>query len=469
MNRVGKEPWLPALKDNEKPLYVRIADAIADDVLSGRLEIGERLPTLRELSTVLKVNYATVSRAFNEAQRRGYIYSRVGQGSFVSRPGSLNRGSPSRRASSAERVIDMTMNLPPEPEHPLLAERLVAGLRSLGSDLKPLMRYQEMGGSPEDKSAAVQWLQRRPLHVTEEQVLVIPGVQSGLLAILSNLTKPGDTILCERVTYPGLRAIAGQMGVRLVGMSLDQDGIDPDQLNKLISEYRPKAIYTNPVMLNPASVTLSEERRHRLVQVARQHNLPIIEDDAYGMLPTHAPSALAALAPELTYYLVGFSKTLGAGLRIAYLVVPSGRVGARLAASLRATTVMASPITASLASCWIMDGTADLALSLIRKESIARQKVAAEILGDADYWADPESFHVWLNMPPKLGRAAFAASMRSQGINVVVADAFATDTRPPDSVRLCLGGPMNMEQLTHSMHLIADALANPHSAHSGFF
>lgn len=456
--------WIPILKETGKPVYIRIADAIADDVLSGRLEIGEQLPPMRQLSKDLSLNYATISRAFSEAQRRGLIYSRVGQGSFVCRP-----GAPSRRASSADKVIDMTMNLPPESDNPLFLERLEAGLRGLGPDLKPLLRYQELGGSPIDKAAAVEWLKRRPLNVSENQILVIPGVQSGLLAILGNLTKPGDSILCESLTYPGLRAIAGQLGIRLVGMELDQEGFDPDQMEPLILQHRPKAIYCNPVMLNPATVSLSEERRHRLVQISRLHKLPIIEDDAYGLLPTHRPPAIASLAPELTYYLSGFSKTLGAGLRIAYLVAPSPQISARLSVTLRTTSVMASPITAALASSWIMDGTADLGLSLTRKESIARQLVAASILCDADYWANPEGFHIWLKMPPKWGRAAFAASMRAQGINVVVSDAFSATAKPPEAVRLCLGGPFTMGEVEHSLGLIADALEHPHIANAGFF
>ena len=272
--------WRPVLKDGVQPIYLRIADAIADDILSGRLAVGERLPPLRDLASGLKLNYATVSRAYSEAQRRGLIYSRVGQGSFVCRPGGV-----SRRSASAGRSVDMTMNLPPESQSTLLRERMEAGLRALGPDLQPLMRYQEFGGSAEDKEAAVAWLQRRPLNVDVDRVLVCPGVQSALLAVLGSLARPGDVVLCEALTYPGLRAIAGQLGIRLLGLPLDEDGIDPDALARLCAEHHPKALYCNPVLLNPAVVTLSEERRHRLVQIARKHNLAIIEDDAYGLLP----------------------------------------------------------------------------------------------------------------------------------------------------------------------------------------
>ncbi|HAI23670.1 MAG TPA: GntR family transcriptional regulator, partial [Alcanivorax sp.] len=123
------------------------------------------------------------------------------------------------------------------------------------------------------------------------------------------------------------------------------------------------------------------------------------------------------------------------------LALPSARLRSRLAVTLRATTVMASPITAALASCWVQDGTADLALTLTRRESQARQELVAEILAGADYRSHPEAFHVWLRMPPAWSRVAFAARLRAQGINVVVSDAFAVNGKPPEAVRLCLGGP----------------------------
>ncbi|MFP1679845.1 PLP-dependent aminotransferase family protein [Alloalcanivorax sp. C16-2] len=459
-----KDGWRPQLKTGGKAVYLRIADAIGDDILAGRLTVGERLPPLRDLAAALNLNYATVSRAYNEAQRRGLIYSRVGQGSFVCQPGRL-----SRRSASAARAVDMTMNLPPEPRDPLLRERMEAGLRALGPDLQPLMRYQEFGGSAEDRDAAVAWLQRRPLRVSEDRVLVCPGVQSALLAVLGSLARPGDVVLCESLTYPGLRAIAGQLGIRLVGLPLDDDGFDPDALARLCAEHHPKALYCNPVLLNPAAVTLSEERRHRVAQIARKHNLPIIEDDAYGLLPSHRPPALASLVPELTYYLCGFSKSLGAGLRVAYLALPSARVRSRLTVTLRATTVMASPITAALASCWVQDGTADLALSLTRQESQARQALVTEILAGADYRSHPEAFHVWLKMPEAWSRVAFAARLRAQNINVVVSDAFAVNGKPPEAVRLCLGGPASRQDLAQALHLIADALEQPGAASAGFF
>src|SRR6202041_682175 len=98
---------------------------------------------------------------------------------------------------------------------------------------------------------------------------------------------------------------------------------------------------------------------------ARRFQLPIVEDDAYGFLPVHAPRPFAALAPELTWHISGLAKCLGAGLRVAYVIVPDNRSGWSFAASLRSATVMASPVTVALATRWINDGTGDAMLAAV--------------------------------------------------------------------------------------------------------
>ncbi|MEJ1979106.1 MAG: hypothetical protein WDN49_26255 [Acetobacteraceae bacterium] len=108
---------------------------------------------------------------------------------------------------------------------------------------------------------------------------------------------------------------------------------------------------------------MSLARREAVVAVARHHGVPILEDDAYGPLPVSPPSPLAALAPELTYYVGGLAKTLSPALRLAYLAVPDTRSAIRVAGAIRATAAMASPLTAAIATRWIDDGTADAVLA----------------------------------------------------------------------------------------------------------
>lgn len=121
-----------------------------------------------------------------------------------------------------------------------------------------------------------------------------------MTAVLSTMTRPGDVVLCEAVTYPGLRAIAARMGLQLVGIPMDASGVMPDALDAAIHLHQPKALYLNPTVQNPTTLTVPRDRRMEIAEVLLRHRLPLIEDDAYGFIPAAAPVPFATLAPDLT-------------------------------------------------------------------------------------------------------------------------------------------------------------------------
>lgn len=447
--------WLPDLSKSDKPRYLAIADAIAEDVRIGRLTTGMRLPPQRRLASRLGLDFTTIARGYVEAQKRGLVESTVGQGTFVKAmtPAVVL---PMRRRPE---VADHTMNLPPEPTDPVLVDRMQAGLAEISRDLISLMRYQGFGGSEADKEAAASWLGRRAMVPSQERIFVTPGAHSALLGILSVLTRPGDTILSETLTYPGIRSLAAQMGLSIVGLPMNDEGIDPAALGKACVEHVPKALYLNPTLQNPTTLTVSERRRTEIAAVARRYGVPIIEDDAYGFIPRHSPAALAAIAPDITWHVAGLAKCLGAGLRVAYVVVPSPKAGWPFAAVMRAHTVMASPLSVALATRWIEDGTADALLHFIRAETAARQLTAAQILPPGSFRSDPLSFNLWVPLPDGWTRSAFSGHMRATGIGVAASDAFVTDGNPPEAVRVCLGGPISRSALEHGLEFMAHALS----------
>lgn len=457
--------WTPAIRKSGKPRYLAIADAIAEELRSGKLAPGDRLPPQRVLAERLDVDFTTVARGYNEAQRRGLIESRVGNGTFVCDPGAA--AVPARPPRRPRRA-DLTMNLPPEPDDPLLLARMQRGLSEVAEDLLDLLRYQEVGGAEEDRQAGVAWLARRSLSVTADQVLVCPGAHSALLAVLGVLAKTGDVVCCEALTYPGVRALSAQLGLELIGLPMDADGVDPAAFEDLCRVRAPKAFYCNPTLQNPTAATIPSHRRAELADVARRHGVAIIEDDAYGLLPKDGPPAFATLAPELTFYVGGLAKVLGAGLRIAYLVVPDQRRIWPVSSSLRAANVMASPLTAALATRWIGDGTADEILAAIREESRARQALATGILPPELFRSDPEAFHLWLELPEAWNRSGFAATLRASGLGVVVSDAFVVGRPAPEAVRVCLGGAMTRSEILGALELASHALSQPPAVSSAF-
>ena len=271
-----------------------IADAIGAAVASGDLAENARLPPQRTLAGQLGIDFTTVSRAYAEAQRRGLVVGKVGQGTFVRR---------ARPATVAERrngQIDLSMTLPPPIEDAKLAAQMWQGVAALenGGGLDLLLRYQPAGGIVADRMAGERWLSRRVPGLSIDRVLVTPGAQGAMLAVASLLAGPGDTVLTEEITYPGFRALAGHLRLRLRGLPMDREGLDPDAFDAACLEDSPKALYCTPTQHNPTTATMSAARRAAVVAVARRHGIPIIEDDAYGVLPAEPRPPLAALAPS---------------------------------------------------------------------------------------------------------------------------------------------------------------------------
>lgn len=451
----GPARWTLDLKLWGKPHYLAIADALTEDIRTGRLTPGTRLPTQRALAETLNLNFTTVSRGYVEAHKRGLIEGRVGQGTFV-----VDQAQAARTNGAAPRVgpVDFTMNLPPEPDAPALRARMQATFAELSGDLGNLLRYQGFGGTEEDKRAALRWLKGRGIDAAQERLLICPGTHSALVGVLGQIARPGDTICAERITYPGIRALAAHLGLRLVDLPMDRHGVDPDAFAAVCTKVTPKAIYLNPLLQNPTTATLPRARREAIIAVARRYAVTIIEDDAYAHICPAPPQSFAELAPEITYYVAGLAKCLGAGLRLAFLVAPSARSALPLGGALRAATVMASPISTALATRWIMDGTADAIVDFVRQESSARQRIAASLLPAASYTADPNGFHVWITLPEGWTRSAFASQGRSAGLGVVGSDPFCVAGTPPEAVRLCLGGPSTRQQITHGLEMLAHAL-----------
>ncbi len=457
--------WRPEL-DGGGPLYMALVDAIEKDLRAGRLSAGDRLPPHRELAKRLDINVTTVARGYVEAQKRGLVESHVGRGTFLANGARPHAPAATSRTDAA----DPSMNMPPEPDDPALLARMREGVSALADDIVPLMRYQTFGGTAADKDAAALWLARRGLTPPRDRVFVAPGAHPSLLAIFSMLTRPGDVVLAENVTYPGMRAIAAQLRLRLVGLEMDDQGALPDAFAKACETENPRAIYLNPTLHNPLTLTMPEARRREIAATARRHNVPIVEDDAYGFIPERAPMPLAAMAPELTWHVAGLAKCLGAGLRLAYVAAPDdGRAVWSFAAAMRAGNLMASPLTAALATRWIGDGVADEILRFIRAETEARQTLVARLLPKVDYRADRLSFNIWLPLPNGWTRSAFIAHMQASGFGLLAGDAFAVSGPAPEAARVSICGPLSRSRLQAALEFMAHTLETPPEMVGSFF
>ncbi|MBO9123731.1 MULTISPECIES: aminotransferase-like domain-containing protein [unclassified Rhizobium] len=445
--------WKPRLGSREGPIYLSIADALSEDIAAGRLAEGVRLPTQRRLAEDLGIDFTTVSRAYSEARSRGLIEGKVGQGTYVK----FRRGE--RAPSGPSGVVDMSMNLPPRFSDPLLERRMwdgMSGIQGQGMDL--LLRYQEPGGTIDDRAVANAWLSRRLPEASVARVLIAAGAQGALHAILSVLAEPGDTICAEELTYPGLRSIASHLRLRLAPVAMDAKGLVPEDFERVCRKAKPKALYCMPTLHNPTTRTMPLQRRLALIEVARKFGVPIVEDDAYGALAPSSCSPLAALAPEVVYHVASLSKCLSPALRVAYVAVPEGRAQ-RITHAIRASASIVSPLTSALASHWIETGVADAVREAICQENVKRHAAVVETF-PFEFELAPGGFHLWLKVPEPWTRGELVSRLRSVGIGIVTSDAFAV-TAAPEAVRLALGAPPSIEELKRGLMVLTDLLSQP--------
>jgi DNA-binding transcriptional MocR family regulator len=451
--------WTPDLANLGGPRYLAIAEALSKDIRQERLAPGMRLPTHRDLAYRLGVTVGTVTRAYAEAERRGLVGGEVGRGTFV-RPDVRRRPeiSPDRSTDPADNsFIDLSVNFPT----PCVNDRLLAGaLQRVASrpGIGALLDYQHHVGLPRHREAGAAWLARHGYSVPPERVIVTAGGQHAMTAALGGITEPGDVVFCEMLTYPGIRRLADFLRIRLHGLAMDEQGIDPDAFAAAAKSLRPKALYCVTNMQNPTAMIVPVERRRALAEIARQYGVKIVEDDVYGfLLGPRKIAPLASHAPELGHYFTSVSKSMAPGLRVGYLAIPEKTLD-RFAQIVRSTMWMATPLTAEIAADWIEDGTGPDLAEAHRLESIARQQIARRVLGEFAVMGDAASYHLWLKPPAPWSANGLALAARMRGVGVSPAGIFSLARQAPAGARICLCAPPDRQCLETGLERLADLL-----------
>ncbi|MGY3608194.1 PLP-dependent aminotransferase family protein [Bradyrhizobium sp. Leo121] len=135
---------------------------------------------------------------------------------------------------------------------------------------------------------AAEWLRSRIANGRGDRLVICPGTQNAIFNLLKTLMSPGDVVLTEALTYPGIRAAAGYAGVRLVGVPMDEHGVVPTALDAACRRHAPKAVYLVPTIHNPTTATMPPCRREEVAEIVRRNDVLLLEDDAYGPLEPDA-------------------------------------------------------------------------------------------------------------------------------------------------------------------------------------
>ena len=437
-----------------KARYKAVVDRYAQAIRSGQLPAGSRLPTHRTLAAGERISLATATRVYRELEEMGLVSGETGRGTFV-RDLSLPPGHGVDQQVVAADVVDLNFNYPSLPEQ---GDALREALRQLAmaGDIDSHLRYQPHAGRLAERDIIARHLTCQHFAPDAENVLIVNGAQHGLAVTVMGLLRPGDVVAVDALTYSGFKVLAALYHLELAAIPCGAEGPDLQALHALCQQRRVRAVYTMPTLHNPLGWVLNAGQRQALADLARQHDLLIIEDAAYARLVSRPPPPVVSYAPERTVYVTGFSKNIATGLRVGVVISPP-RYRPEIERAIRATTWNTPTLISSLICAWIEDGTVARFETQKRQDARQRQQVAREVLCGLPVVSHPDSYFVWLPLGEESRADRLANALMERRISVSTAEPFCVSATIPQALRIALGS-VPFDSLRPALLSVRDAV-----------
>lgn len=415
--------------------YRTISDGIAADIAAGRLAPGTRLPPQRQFAYERGIAVSTASRVYAELTRRGLVTGEVGRGTFIRAPVAVGDASLAETETgliNLEHVFSILPQQAADLSASLAAMLEPAALRAAFPPVRP-------GATARARASAAAFFTRGGWSADPESVLFTGAGRQGIAAAMAALAQPGDRIGVEALTYPIAKGMAARLGLTLVPLAMDGEGVCPDAIARAHGEAPLRALYLQSVLQSPLGPTMSTGRRRSIARLLATHDLVCIEDAVYGFLCDEEP--LAALAPDRVILVDSLSKRVAPGLSLGFVACPPA-LTERLTRTIRNGAWTAGGLPLALGLHVITDGLAARLGREKRVDAAARQSLAREILAGLDIQGDPRAYHLWLSLPEAWNAERYTAAAARNGVAVSPASAFAVGASPPpNGVRLALGSP----------------------------
>ncbi|SFH11621.1 PLP-dependent aminotransferase family protein [Methylobacterium gossipiicola] len=415
--------------------YRVLADGLVEDIATGRMPPGTRLPPQRSFAYAQGIAVSTASRVYAELVRRGLVTGETGRGTYV-RPqdgaARLAFAEPPATAVDLERIYSVL------PDHTDGLSRTIQDL--LRSDrIKSIVAPVAAAGDPDARAVAARFLARPGWTPGADPLLFTGNGRQAVASALAALAPPGERIGVEALTYPVVKGIAARLGITLVPLALDGEGLCPDALAQAHRTAPLRGIYLQPSLHNPLGITMGPERRAALAESLDAHGLFAVEDAIYGFLSDAVP--LAAFAPERTILVDSLSKRVAPGFTLGFIAAPPLLVD-RIALCVRSGGWGATGLPFAVGRRLMESGEAARIGLAKREDARARQALARDILADLALRGDPQAYHLWLALPETWRAETFVAAAARRGIAVTPANAFAVHAgHAPNAVRLALASP----------------------------
>ncbi|MEP1933085.1 MAG: PLP-dependent aminotransferase family protein [Roseibium sp.] len=501
--------WYPTIPDGPGPIYIRLADRIADDITTGALEAGAKLPPQRDIAYDLGVTVGTIGRAYTVIRQRGLVSGEVGRGTFVLgsatathlvedpkpdldrfqngsgddlRPALRQQASswvPGAMAPQTDTAFAGTRTVVPAPETirfdstsaPEIGQAAV--IRDITTQITLDAPHQiacYTRAVPESWLKAGQaWLSRNNWQPDAGSIVPTTGAQAAIMSIIAATTAPGDLVGFEELTYSSIARGASLSGRRPVEIARDEQGPLPEDLARVCAQKHPRILFLMPTMHNPTLGTMGEARRKEIVAIARQYNLWIIEDEVYGSLRSTDLTPIAALAPERTFHVGSLSKSVTAGVRGGWVSSPISHAQ-RVYTAHKMLTGGISYLLAELSARLVLTGAADDFRLKTRGEIAARHAFVQENLGAYEIESAPDAPFFWLKVPEPWLSGTFKAAAAASNVLIDDEDEFKSGRSGIVHHRIRVGftNPITREETTKGLEVLKNLLQDNTACYDSF-
>ncbi|MPV37938.1 aminotransferase class I/II-fold pyridoxal phosphate-dependent enzyme [Georgenia subflava] len=342
-------------------------------------------------------------------------------------------------------VVSLAGGMPNIDGLPLdfLAEMTAKLLRDRGARA---LQYGGGQGESELREQIVEVMRYDHVHAHPDDVVVTTGSQQALDLVTEIFIDPGDVVVAEAPSYVGALGVFRAYQADVVHVPMDDDGLVPEELDRTLTELRAagrtvKFLYTVPNFHNPAGVSLSAERRPRIVEICRRHHVLILEDNPYGLLGFDGDPlpALKSYDSDSVVYLGSFSKTFAPGYRVGWALAPHAVREKLVLASesaILSPTMMGQLSIATYLSTYDWYGQVKEYRSMYRERRDAMMAALGEFLPDTSWTVPTGGFYTWVTLPAGLDAQAMLPRAVTNLVAYVSGTAFYADGQGRDHMRL---------------------------------
>ena len=473
---------------SDRSLTQQLVDLISGAIESGELAPGEQLPPSRALAELAGVNHLTAVRAYRRLREQGLVSAHVGRGTFVRGAAGAGQSKavpdsiawqryalPDREETLGDRVlaemhrqatahdlIPLSVGYPSARIFPV-AEMRAATAAVMDEEPDRALQYSDVQGLPQLAEQIAALSAERGAPEDPRDVLVTSGAAQALSLATRAILRPGDVVACEDPSFMSVIRGVSLPGVRVLGVPVDEDGLDVDALEALIARTDVRMVAIQPRLHNPTGRDLSPERRSRLLALARRHGFFILEDGVYGDLRLEgvALPSLRAEAPAHVVYCDSLSKTVGGGLRAGW-VAASGPVLERIVAAKRGADIHSPTLTQLIVARYLASGAHAAQAERARRFYRAGRDVLCEAIDEhlgpiASHVHPLGGGHVWVTLDVALDERELTEEAVRRGVAYAPGGAMSIERTRELSMRLSYSY-LEPEQLVEGVRRIAAAV-----------